>query len=83
MARYSIAEARNNLPELIDKVLAGAEVTLTREGEAVVELRPSAPRTPGPLGEAEWRRLRARRAARPSLGEDSVAVVRAMRDREP
>jgi prevent-host-death family protein len=84
MARYSIAEARNNLPELVDKALAGEEVTLTREGEAVVELRPSAPRrTPRPLGEAEWRRLRARRAARPSLGEDSVAVVRAMRDGEP
>jgi prevent-host-death family protein len=29
MARYSIAEARNNLPELIDKALAGEEVTLT------------------------------------------------------
>jgi prevent-host-death family protein len=84
MARYSIAEARNNLPELIDKALAGEEVTLTREGEAVVELRPSAPlRTPRPLGEAEWRRLRARRAARPPLGEDSVAVIRAMRDGEP
>lgn len=84
MARYSIAEARNNLPELVDKALAGEEVTLTREGEAVVELRPSAlRRTPRPLSEAEWRRLRARRAARPSLGEDSVAIVRAMRDGEP
>jgi prevent-host-death family protein len=84
MARYSIAEARNKLPELVDKALAGEEVTLTREGEAVVDLRPSASqRTPRPLGEAEWRRLRARRAARPSLGEDSVAVVRAMRDGEP
>src|SRR5580658_308702 len=48
MARYSIAEAGKNLPELIDKVLAGEEVALTREGEAVVELRPSAPDTRPP-----------------------------------
>jgi len=83
MVRYSIAEAKKNLRELIDKALAGEEVTLTRDGEAVVDLRPSAPRpAPRPLGEAEWRQLRARRAARPSLGEDSVTVVRAMRDRE-
>ena len=84
MARYSIAEARNKLPELIDKALAGEEVTLTRDGEELVDLRPSAGRAaPRPLGEAEWRRLRARRAARPSLGEDSVTIIRATRDGEP
>jgi antitoxin (DNA-binding transcriptional repressor) of toxin-antitoxin stability system len=83
MTRYSIAEARKNLPELIDKALAGEEVTLTRDGEAVVDLRPSATRPVArPLSEAEWRRLRARRAARPALGEDSVTIVRGMRDAE-
>ena len=71
MARYSIAEARNNLPELVDKALAGEEVTLTREGEAVVELRPSAPRrTPRPSARRNGGGLRARRAARPPLGEE-------------
>jgi hypothetical protein len=38
---------------------------------------------PPPLGEVEWWRLWARHAARPPLGEDSVAVIRAMRDGEP
>lgn len=83
MARYSIADAENRLPELIDKARAGEDVALTRDGEVVAELRPS-PRPPArrPLTEAEWRRLRARRAARPSLGVDSVTVVRSMRDEE-
>jgi antitoxin (DNA-binding transcriptional repressor) of toxin-antitoxin stability system len=84
MTRYSIAEAKESLSALIDKALAGEDVTLMRNGEAVVELRPSAQRAAArPLSEAEWRRLRARRAARGSLGQDSVSIIRAMRDREP
>ncbi len=84
MTRYSIAEAKEGLTALVDKALAGEDVTLTRDGEAVVELRPSAQRAaPRPLGEAEWRRLRERRAGRGSLGQDSVSIIRAMRDREP
>jgi antitoxin (DNA-binding transcriptional repressor) of toxin-antitoxin stability system len=83
MTRYSIAEAKESLPTLVDKALAGEVVTLTRDGEAVVELRPSAqPAAPRPLNEAEWRRMRARRAARGSLGQDSVSIIRAMRDHE-
>ena len=38
MARYSIAEAEESLTAFIDKALAGEDVTLTRDGEAVVEL---------------------------------------------
>jgi antitoxin (DNA-binding transcriptional repressor) of toxin-antitoxin stability system len=84
MTRYSIAEAKECLTALVDRALAGEDVTLTRDGEAAVELRPSARQAaPRPLGEAEWRRLRARRAARGSLDQDSVSLVRAMRDREP
>jgi prevent-host-death family protein len=33
--RYSIAEARANLPTLVDEVEAGAEVELTRRGNPV------------------------------------------------
>ena len=84
MTRYSIAEAKEGLTTLVDKALAGEDVTLTRDGEAVVELRPSAQRAASrPLVEAEWRRLWARRAARGSLGQDLVSIIRAMRDREP
>lgn len=83
MASYSIAEAKDILPTLVDKALA-EDVTLTRDGEAAVELRPSSPQARRrPLSEAEWKRLRERRAAHPSLGEDSVSIIRAMGDQRP
>ncbi len=40
MSSYSVAEAKNGLPSLIDKALAGEEVVITRRGREVVELRP-------------------------------------------
>lgn len=36
--RYSIAEARANLPTLIDQAASGAHVELTRRGESVAVL---------------------------------------------
>lgn len=36
--RYSIAEARSNLPTLVDQAEAGGEVELTRHGHAVAVL---------------------------------------------
>jgi prevent-host-death family protein len=42
MKRYSIAEARSNLPGIVDQAEAGQEIQLTRRGEpvaAVVSLR--------------------------------------------
>ena len=33
--RYSIADARRNLPSLVDEAESGAEVELTRRGKAV------------------------------------------------
>ncbi|MEJ0066968.1 MAG: type II toxin-antitoxin system prevent-host-death family antitoxin [Caulobacteraceae bacterium] len=32
MANYSVAEAKDNLPKLLDRALAGEEVTITRRG---------------------------------------------------
>lgn len=40
MTEYSVAEARNNLPKLIDRMLAGEDVTITRRGEPVARLAP-------------------------------------------
>lgn len=43
MSNVSVSEARAILPELLDRVLAGEEVTLTRHGRAVaVMVRPDA-----------------------------------------
>jgi prevent-host-death family protein len=38
MARYSVAEAKNNLPKLLDLALKGEEVVITRRGEPIVDL---------------------------------------------
>jgi prevent-host-death family protein len=40
MARYAVAEAKNNLPKLLDNALAGEEVMITRRGEPIVKLAP-------------------------------------------
>ena len=43
MPTMSVSQARAALPEIIDRVLAGEEVTITRHGEAVaVVVRPDA-----------------------------------------
>lgn len=43
MSTVSVSEARATLPDLLDRVLAGEEVTLTRHGQAIaVILRPDA-----------------------------------------
>lgn len=53
----SVSEARAALPELLDRVLAGEEVTITRHGRAVaVVVRPDtirARRADRALGDAE------------------------------
>ena len=50
MSAYSVAEAKNRLPELIDRALKGEDVVITRHGHSVVELKPvpaSAPHLDG------------------------------------
>lgn len=54
MTNYSVADAKNHLPKLIDRALQGEEVVITRRGKPVVELRPAAPRLKPPIGSDEW-----------------------------
>ena len=89
----SASQARAALPEILDRVLAGEEVTITRHGQAVaVVVRPDAlrvRRAEGPLADAERVRDLLQRArngrldAVPPLsgprGEELVADVRAAR----
>jgi prevent-host-death family protein len=70
---YSVADAKNRLPTLIDKALAGEEVIITRRGKPVVELRPASPQPALGIGTHEW--LRSRTSARPSIGLTSVEVL--------
>lgn len=54
--RYSIAEARANLPSIVDEVAAGGEVELTRRGKPVAVV----------VSRQEYDRLR---SARPQFAE--------------
>jgi prevent-host-death family protein len=38
MAEYSIADAKNNLPKLVDRAVAGEEVKITRRGKTVAKI---------------------------------------------
>lgn len=83
MSRYSVAEAKNNLPKLIDRALNGEEVTITRRGEVVVALvsRKAAP-TAQEL--RDWYRDHATPVipAKP-FAESHAELIRKMRDEEP
>jgi prevent-host-death family protein len=73
MAEYSVADAKNHLPKLIDKALQGEEVVITRRGKPVVELRPALPRPKPSIGTDEW--LFERTRARPGVGLTSVQIL--------
>ena len=50
MTAYSVAEAKNTLPKLIDRALHGEEVVITRHGKPVAELRSVRPPPAPPRG---------------------------------
>lgn len=73
MGTYSVAEAKNHLPRLIDKAIEGEEVVITRRGKAVVELKPAAERPVSPIGSHEW--LFERTRSRPKVDITSVELL--------
>lgn len=78
MVTVNLAHAKAHLSELLDKVEAGEEVTITRRGRPVAEMRPAAPpKKPLPL-----ERLAAFRARMPHWSEESATLVRELRDDE-
>jgi prevent-host-death family protein len=75
MAYYSVAEAKNRLPTLIDKAIEGEEVVITRHGKPVAELRSRPQRDPRPVkAMTEW--LLARRHK--DVGITSVELLNQM-----
>jgi prevent-host-death family protein len=79
MAEYSIAEAKNNLPKLVDRAVAGEDVTITRRGKPLAKIVPSAPRK-GMSIDLEWlERVR----VKPSNPDyDGQTLVQMMRDED-
>jgi prevent-host-death family protein len=79
-AEYSVADAKNRLPTLIDKAQAGEQVIITRHGHPVAELRPIAaakPRNP-----ASYARLKEMRADSAPVGMTSVELLNAVYEDE-
>ena len=79
MSTHSVAEARNQLSQLIDRALKGEGIVITRRGEPVVELKPLRP-APRPITDADIEWLRARRVGRVMPKTDAGKLVSDMRD---
>jgi len=74
MSNYSVADAKDSLPRLIDRALEGEEVVITRHGRPVAELRPAGARAPRDRAAMlAW--LRKRRQARPGINMTSVQLL--------
>jgi prevent-host-death family protein len=71
MKHIGVKQARQQLPELIDRVEAGEEIVITRQGKPVAQLV-AAPKTSRPLPPlAEFRR---------GLGEAGTSSVQLLRE---
>ncbi len=82
MPTYSVAEAKNNLSELIDRALKGEGVTITRHGKPVVEFR-RVPMPVGPVSDADLHWLATNRL-RPETtpADDAGRILSDLRDED-
>ncbi len=79
MGAYSVSEAKNRLPTLIDKAIEGEEVVITRHGKPVAELRPTDQARPR-SSKAIYDWLKARRQARRKVDVTSVELLNELYD---
>ncbi|QNT69181.1 type II toxin-antitoxin system Phd/YefM family antitoxin [Defluviicoccus vanus] len=79
MSTYSVADAKNQLSELIDRALRGEGVVITRHGRPMVELKPvDEPVKPLSAADLDW--LVVHRVGRTPASEDAGHLVERMRD---
>jgi prevent-host-death family protein len=81
MTAYSVADAKNKLPELIDRALAGEGVVITRHGHPVVEIKPIAS-APRPITKADLDWMIANRVGKTTPKESAGDSVSRMRDED-
>jgi len=79
MSEYTVAEARDNFTKLIDRALAGEEVTITRRGKPVVAIVSKAP-TRGLSIDLDW--LDRVRVSPSGPNADGTSLVELMRGEE-
>ena len=77
MAAYSVAEAKNSLPRLLDKAIEGEKVIITRHGKPVAEIRSVPTLTPDER-KAKLLEIADRRLSRPPLDMTSVELINGM-----
>jgi len=82
MTTYSVAEAKNNLSELIDRALKGEGVVITRHGKPVVEFK-AVPAPIEPISDADLDWLE-RHRLHPNRGvaEDAGSLLSRIRDED-
>ena len=81
MTSYSVADAKNHLPALIDRALAGEAVVITRHGRPVAELKPI-PAPPRQVTQADLTWLAARRVDLRQPAEHAGSLLECIRDEE-
>jgi prevent-host-death family protein len=81
MSTYSVADAKNRLPELIDRALDGEDVVITRRGQPVAALKP-VPERPRPVSPQDLDWLAAHRIGRLSTKGNAGSLVSQMRDEQ-
>jgi antitoxin (DNA-binding transcriptional repressor) of toxin-antitoxin stability system len=82
MPTYSVAEAKNNLSELIDRALKGEGVVITRHGKPVVEFKP-VPAPVAPVSDSDLQWLAANRLQpKKTPAEDAGALLSRIRDED-
>jgi antitoxin (DNA-binding transcriptional repressor) of toxin-antitoxin stability system len=82
MTNYSVAEAKNNLSELIDRALKGEGVVITRHGMPVVEFK-AVPAPLEPISDADLDWLtRHRLHPRGDVAEDAGSLLSRIRDED-
>lgn len=79
MGTHTVAEARDRLPELIERALKGEGVVITRDGDPMVELKPIG-KSLRALTQADIDWLDKHRVPRKHGGIDAVTLIRNMRD---
>lgn len=79
MTAYSVAEAKNSLPRLLDKAIEGEKVIITRHGKPVAEIR-SLPSLSPEQRKARLLEIANRRLSQPPLGMTTVELINGMYD---
>lgn len=82
MSTHSVAEAKSQLSDLIDRALEGEAVVITRHGHPVVELKALAAPAPRRITDADIEWLDAQRVGKKRPLKHAGKLVSEMRDED-